>query len=56
MGLAVHRLLDPDAVGLRDRVVLVGEQVEVEPLVVVELLDALDRVRDTPSTTAPAPS
>src|SRR4051812_26421397 len=42
VGLAVHGLLDPHAVGLGHRVVLIGQQLEVEVLLVGELLDGLD--------------
>ena len=42
--LAVHLLLAPDAVLLGDGVVRVGEQREVEVLLVVELRDRRDRV------------
>ena len=41
---AVHRLLHPHAVLLADGVVGVGEQREVQPLLVVELLDRPHRV------------
>ena len=53
---AVHRLLDPDAVRLGDGVVRVGEQREVQALLVVELLDRLDRVGRDAEDHAPAAS
>ena len=43
--LAVHGLLDPGAVEVGNRVVGVGEQGEVEPVLAGELRDRLDRVR-----------
>ncbi len=50
---AVHRLLDPDPVGLRDGVILVGEQREAERVLVVEFLDlptgSGEIAEDTPS-------
>jgi hypothetical protein len=45
VGLAVHRLLHPDAVQLADGVVGVGEQREVQIALVVELLDLRDAIR-----------
>ena len=42
--LAVHRLLHPHAVELADGVIGIGEQREVQVLLVVELLDLLDRI------------
>ena len=56
VGAAVHRLLRPDAVGLADGVVLVGQQAEVERLLVGELLDRLDGIRATrPGPPRPPP-
>ena len=48
VGLAVIALLDPGAVGVRDRVVGVGEQREVEPVLGGELGHRVDRVRRDP--------
>src|SRR3954454_2842723 len=42
---AVHRLLDPYAVGVRDAVALVGQQGEVQALLLVEPLDLRHGIR-----------
>src|SRR3954454_22734600 len=55
VGLAVHLLLAPDAIEVGDLVVLVGEEGEVEAVLVGEVSLCLDRVRrDTDDSRAGA--
>lgn len=50
----VELLRDPNPIGLRNRVIFIGEQREVQSLLVVEFLDLRDRIGEIPRTTAPA--